>query len=448
MYAHTNKINNSATIMNVNATQNDRFWPKSDIHYVHSIKLDEHLSNFGDIDSRYVNKLCRIADSIRSLQCADVDDSIDEEIQRLKNISAKLMKKLAGTIWDSDSAQALLLRASVLDGSSLQNAIQSILSFNENQVVSFCGDLSTWHGKSNKLFYSSFFAAVDTESDKSVRTLDSKINNGINYIQQIIGCQLQIAAPLQFKICNLIDCGGEANLYPKHFSYFFPEDEGIKYSTIKKTIVFKNVYTQIHRKISETLAHQIIHSEDRFCTVNAEQLTNHLLTWFRGHDIAHGISAGQTNYLLLRKFGRWFSMECQEVLADCFGFLFALSDEWQNHMSLRTDIQCQIFTAELVRYLKRGCSLYPDSGAAFIELSYLYKYGFVQIDFDKSIITTSNNNIINGFTALAKTLYDTILTNNERKIYEFYNSFSWEANKEFLKDIMNSFCTVSHVTDY
>jgi hypothetical protein len=133
-----------------------------------------------------------------------------------------------------------------------------------------------------------------------------------------------------------------------------------------------------------------------------------LLTWFRGHDIAHTAALPTTDYSWDPVFGHEPFMAMQEVLADVYGLLLALTPSWLALSGLSPVDLCDTFMAELLHYLRRGGWLYGDAGAAYVELSYLAMNGHVEVTEDGHM-SWDTERLHEGMRGLAKLLAETVL---------------------------------------
>jgi len=170
----------------------------------------------------------------------------------------------------------------------------------------------------------------------------------------------------RYKIVYLFAIAGEANSYPKHFAYFFPKEEGVKYAPQKRTIVFANTYLNLFERFAQTQAslfgwQQNVIQKSSICA-------RHLIAWFRGHDLGHSIFIEKMRFGSLSKLNRWGSMAIQKALADVFGLLMCLTEDSRQALQLDETLQLRMYLLAMLRYLRRGPYDYPDTGAAYIQL--------------------------------------------------------------------------------
>lgn len=433
--------------MIINSKTSDRFWPKSRKYNVHSLILEYKNHILSDEIMRFIFEVSRKADAIRDLQDIELTVDVAKQIDNLKKMSAANLERIASLLSDEASAKAIKLRALALLDGNLKNYTDEILLQDEAVISAVCGNLGTWHAKSMNLFHSAYFALVDNDADNLIKEADSFLLKITHELRAFLGHDIEIQEPPLFKVANLIDCGGEANRYPKHFSHFLPEDEGIKYNKVKKTILFKNVYLELIRRISLPGAREHLVCTGYDAGFEHSMLSNHVLLWFRGHDIGHGVRLPNTDFKLLSRVGRWFSMEVQEVLADCFGFIFCMLPPWKDRFSVDLSSLVFLFLSEMLRYLRRAGD-YPDAGAAYIELIFFYKNGVIDIDFKERKIFYSTEGIYNCMLDLAKSICDSILSGEPEKIDRFFYEYSRDENSEFSREFEYCFQKSFDVVDY
>jgi hypothetical protein len=102
----------------------------------------------------------------------------------------------------------------------------------------------------------------------------------------------------------------------------------------------------------------------------------------------------------------------QEAIADVSGFLLATSGEWSAAGQLTLGESTTAFLAELLRYVRRGARSFPDSGAAYLELSYLVENGYVALLGDGRELSVDPARVRAGMVALASDLVEVVLRGN------------------------------------
>jgi len=199
-----------------------------------------------------------------------------------------------------------------------------------------------------------------------------------------------------------------ANTYPKQFAYFLPEDEGVKGAASMKSVVYANLYQTRFQRVSLPLA------EETLVPFQLNDLTPYrslrdLLLWFRGHDIGHSLRLPETDYERLQSVGLEKMWILQEAIADVMGYLMVVNSPWGHAFQLDPAECSAVFLAELLRYIRRGPAWFPDSGAGFIELSYLLSHEYVSLMADGEQLAWNPDRLYDGMVALAGELVNIVL---------------------------------------
>jgi hypothetical protein len=428
----------------------NRFWPPRDSHTVLSVSLPAATPLLGSFAANSLKRVTQIAEIIRGYQDLAPERGNDQakEVIQLRHAGAAAMEASADVLDCEASATCLRLRAEALRGGSWSEQVERCIGLDETRLISLSGDLHTWHHKSPDVYHSAFFAAVDQRYDRLVANLDDQLDAVTRYIHTIVDPRLVVKTPPRFKVGNLIFCGGEANRYPKHFAYFLPEDEGIKRAKQKKTVVFSNVYSAMYHGVSEPfgLSALMIEGAERQTPVPSTE--DHLICWLRGHDVGHGVILPETDFRVLGQQGRWASMMLQEVLADLFGLIMVSGGPWSKIANLRNDVAVRVFLTEMLRYLRRGETYFPDAEAAFLEFSFLEANGFVRIDWDKRKIMTSVECLLSGAQQLLALLIKTALANDVEGTRSIIKQYGVGARTELSSKIRACFGQCTEVLDY
>jgi len=293
-----------------------RFWPPRQRHTVKTVPLANPLdSGFDRRTAQAMRSVTVASDALRCLQ---------NDVQSWHTEHDELRQRVVGALNDvafglscPESIQAIRLRGQAMAGRPMRDISADLLALDEQQLVTVCGELGTWLGKSPKRFHSSLFCVVDRHSEREIRRVDSRLADTAEYLRSVVDRRLTLMDPPSMKVADLMYCGGEANLYPKHFAYFLPEDEGLKRAPVKKTLTLGNVYRDLYCHVTNPFA------ADKIGLAGGQRANNAvkscLVRWFRGHDTGHGVRLPDTDYKVLRRCGWWTSMVLQETLADSFG---------------------------------------------------------------------------------------------------------------------------------
>ena len=388
-----------------------RFWPERSRHSVAAIKLlNPTESGLSEAAIAALREATQLAEIIRNVE--DLEDLRAAEglgfVARTKTADA--LERAAAELSCPDSAASLRWRAHMLRHGPDRKLYEDLSGLDEKVLMSVCGPLGTWLGKSKGTYHSALFAIVDAELNSIIAQVDACQTQSEVFLRDLVHPELVLGAPPAIKFAELMFCGGEANLYPKHFAYFLPEDEGVKRAPRKKTLVLSNIYREMYNRISTPFSKDII---PEICGAAAGVIDLQLALWFRGHDTGHEVRLPQTDYKVMRCEGRWLSMVMQEAMADVFGFLLSTSGPWTEVApNASLELASNIYIREMLRYLCRGGDDFPDAGAALIQMSFLHQHGFIDLDHSRVRIHTTHARIYDGMVALAKTFTETALANN------------------------------------
>ncbi|WP_260960739.1 hypothetical protein [Pseudomonas citri] len=349
---------------------NGFFWPPRPQHVVRTVALSSPMLSLELIEAiREI--LCRV-DALRSVQaCSDTDTHV---VNELKKSIATHLAEVSAHLQDSDSRTAIGYIAEGLMGSAqFASMSQAVAALDERELVAHVGDLSTWLGKSRKTFSSAFFGTPNARLQHVSDCVDEHFTKALEQLAIDLCAPLQVVPHCSYKIIDLFGIAGEANYFPKHFAYFMPEDQGVKYSPVKRTIVFANTYRNLFEEIAVQQAP--LFNWQASDLPAGEELEPYLITWFRGHDLGHSIVLEGTSFAQLSKHDRWGSMVIQEALADVFGFLLSVDEAISNRVGLKPAQMVRVYVLELLRYLLRGPRQFPDAGSAYIQLRLLQDSG-------------------------------------------------------------------------
>lgn len=405
-------MDTQATLMdqnNARLIEHQLFWPIKNHFSVSSLVLSTDLpEHFQPIRPLFA-QLSHLANSIRELQAINErSPHLEKQITQLLHQSGEIIEEISQVLSSNAEKNILRKKAQVLKGElEARPVLEQASQFTEEELILLCGPLSTWHKKTKQYFHSMIAAIPDAELNRTIKQADRLFYEVLlPRFKQDIDPQLGVSSVPSFVVGELVACGGEADRYPKHFSYFLPEDEGVKWAKMKKTIVFSNLYQHRFQHTTLKLGERFFND---FRVDEHYSVTKPLIMWLRGHDIGHSIVLPTTSYKELRQIGRWNSMLVQEAIADTYGFLANQSPEWRKIHQASVEQVTDLFISELIRYLLKGWNLFPDSGAALLELSYLIYHGHLKMDNHLRIHYTDES-IVTGMENLTKKLTELILT--------------------------------------
>lgn len=395
------------------------FWPQRKQHVIRTVELHEPPGLHPELTVR-LRKILSLANALRSLQDAG-DDNLHLSSEIMKVIADHLSCASSHLI-DDDSRHALGCIAEGLMGGESHKAMGSTLAgLDEKELVGYVGILSTWLGKSKKFFYSGFFGTPNQKLQIVSDVIDKYFLVGIDRLSNKLGVELKTVPGCAYKIIDLFGIAGEANSFPKHFAYFMPEDQGVKYSPVKRTIVFANTYKSLYQHIA--LAQVPIFGWDESALPALEEVDKYLISWFRGHDLGHSVVTEKTNYGVLSKCDRWGSMVVQETVADVFGFLLSMDHDVIATLQLDQDKMIRVYVLELFRYLRRGPRQFPDAGSAFIQLRMLEEYGVLTVT-PEGKINIDCKKFSSGMVFIADMLVRNVMAGNAETFMWFIATYS------------------------
>ena len=416
------------------------FWPAAAAYQVSMMDLDAP-ENLHPKALQTIHYCLRLTEAINQLEAACESRLLDA----LREEMSIQCFRLAPMFDDPDTRRGLFLRAEILaDDSCGKTVLPQIAGLNEQQLVLGIGNTSTWVGKSRQSFYSSWFGEPAPVLQEISDVMDNLFPESLLYLQKEIAADLLAMPGCAYKIINLFGIAGEANTYPKHFAYFFPEDEGLKYSPVKRTVVFANTYLQLFELFSRTEAVKMGWAEDALPESHVCQ--RYLIAWFRGHDLGHSLVRNENVFPKLSKIDRWGSMMVQEALADQFGLLMCLTPQVTDGLQLDRTVLARIYFLEMLRYLRRGPSSYPDAGAAWIQFNYLREHGCVElkadsIDFHPELFFTQMAN-------LTRLMSEELLGGDTERAQGFMLQHCPHTNPEDVEILMARLGTTNDMIEY
>jgi hypothetical protein len=400
------------------------FWPPRPVHSLSSLDIwpERHLAPHLKHTAPLLQELSALANVIREIQSQSLHKGTSASVADYVRASADIIEEIGSAVQGERDKAALFTRSRALRGEAVtgdKDVIRKLHGHIEEELFLFCGSLKTWHAKSKQRFHS-FVAAVP---DPGWNRLVGEISDAtaLEIFQRSLGHEsLTLPDPPLYGIFNIIACGGEANQYPKHFCYFFPEDEGAPLSPVNRTVVFQNLY--VHRFLYSSLPRL-----RRFVTGCAglspdeESVARALIMWLKGHDIGHSVRLPETNMPLLHVALDDFSAGIlEETVADCYGYLLLTSDEVLRATGLTREFANLCFAGEMLRYLSRGRKKFQDSDAALLELSYLLRHGYVEIDGPR--LSISDARLHEGMLRLTEELNRTVLSGDADKVRLFVDT--------------------------
>jgi len=407
------------------------FWPPKSTYVMSHLALSpsdlpKHLRGVaGELQS-----LAALLDAARVLEEAPLVDAA-AGVRAVRHSAALLVEAIAAAVHSDSERDALTSRAQLLrsDRQQVDATLAARLhSRREQELFLFCGRLRTWCNKAEGGKYSALAAAPNSELNQVCDEISP--SRTLELARTVLQDEALIAreAPLLL-VSDIVMCAGEANRHPKHFAYFFPEDEFFSEPSAQvavppsdnKTVLFANLY--VHRYVTSSYPRL-----DRFVKglepsrLRPGLLSRLLVTWMRGHELGHTMRYATTDLARSRAVvGDYATMCLEEALADCYGFL-TIGRSRGPSLSGLSDTECaEPFIAEMLRYLGRGYGFFQDSDAALIELSFLVKCRAIRLE--PGGIRVDMERLLPGVLELTQTLNSVLLGDQEQALRAFVAEF-------------------------
>lgn len=405
------------------------FWPLDDQHGVGHVRLDAQPPLNGEEAMPLLLRLAAQSDAMRSLQTSNGDPVSDRGATALRGEMAEGLRELAELV-DKESATLIRMRAKALAGGAghKETTLEIAARGASPALEIVCGPLCTWRPKTREPLHSFIAAARNERFQAMLDSLDASLDDALDELRSDLDSTgMRVAFALPMNVTDLIASAGEAAGHPKHFAYFLPEDEGVDDLPLEeqRTLYLRNVHLARYSTITIPLAEALLSGPRRAAEVEIEAT---LLPWIRGHDHGHNLIVPETDYGWMETLGVEPFMMLQEAIADVYGFLLAISEPWLGIAGTDRLEMCATHMAELLHYMRRGPWHYGDSGAAYLELSFLAENGFVEIDAEGRV-TWSEEEFCRGMTAMASALTEaTVGAPDKRGSGAIIERYGWPAD--------------------
>ncbi len=362
-------------------------WPERDIHSLTSVDLDPQVPKSVEPLLPRVRRLAALGDALRALQTIDGAFLDEPQARALAKASAELMEEIAASDAVSEAQAAMLRRrAAALVELRHDTAIahdEAALTTPQGLTV-IAGPMCTFRNKTRTPLHSVVACSAHEQGDELIAALDASAGAVLDEVNGYCGTpDVTVGGIFAMQVTDLIAMGGESNAFPKHFAYFLPEDEGAGYGEVfNKTILFRNVYGLRYQHISKPLGDALLKGYRPNPSVDVR---NVLITWMRGHDIAHAVTTPRVGRVEPKDVGHepWYAL--QEAIADAYGSAMSFTDTWLELAGCSLDDMVAVYLAEALHYLRRGPWNWGDAGAASVELSFLATHGAIDVAPDGSI---------------------------------------------------------------
>lgn len=412
------------------ATPAPLIWPERDIHSLTAVDLDPQLPKDVEALLPQLRQLAALGDALRALQALD-GSFVDEQHARvLAGASAKLMGEIvASGVVSPEQAEILRRRAQALaklhhdEELAHAEAAQST----PQKLTVIAGPMCTFRNKTRTPLHSVVACTAHARGDELIAALDASSRDALDEVNRLCGTEdVSVGGVFAMQVTDLIAMGGESNAFPKHFAYFLPEDEGAGYGEVfNKTILFRNVYGLRYDYISKPLGKALLKGHKPADAVDVRDV---LITWMRGHDIAHAVQTPRAGKVGPKDVGHepWYSL--QEAVADAFGSAMAFTPTWLKHAGCSLDDMVAVYLAEALHYLRRGPWNWGDAGAGCVELSFLAENGFIDVDAEGAIAWESAR-VVKGIHELCAVVErDIVSAEDPASVQAIIDRYGWRED--------------------
>lgn len=403
-------------------------WPEELTHTIESVELEPAVPEAVEPLVPRLRELAALGDALRSLQAVDGTVLSPTTSRALAADSAQIVRELADAdAVTAEEAAIMRLRADALaSGDVSEEAARAEAALATPQPLTvFCGPLCTWRAKTPAGLHTVVAATSHAAGDTLIADLDASMEEALGVVRnQLKLPDMGVHAVLPMQITDLIAAGGEASAFPKHFAYFLPVDEGVTDSdpTARKTILFRNVYELRYERMSSRLAEVLLDGPELRADVPP---IAPLLGWLRAHDVAHGLTLPDDHHDHDHAVGPEPSMSLHEVTANVYGLLLAVTPPWLERQRASESDVCAIYMAEMLQYMRRGPMRWGDAAAAYMELNFLERNGFVDID-DIGRISWKTDALLEGTAAHARVLAQAVIgAGGSDLASSFLDEYAW-----------------------
>lgn len=405
-------------------------WPERDVHALTAVDLDPNVPADVQPLLPQLRQLAALGDALRSLQALDGSFTNDDHAHLLANASARLMNEIADSSAVSDEQADIIRRRAVALGELTHDKsiahTEAELATPQNLTV-IAGPVCTFRNKTRVPLHSVVACTAHAQGDELIAALDASSEAVLQEVNGHTGTSdVTVGGVFAMQITDLIAMGGESNAFPKHFAYFLPEDEGAGYGDeFNKTILFRNVYGLRYEYISKPLGEALL---DGYKPSPDLDIPNVLITWMRGHDIAHAVTTPRAGKVGPKDVGHepWYSL--QEAIADAFGTAMSFTPTWLELAGCTADDLAAVYIAEALHYLRRGPWNWSDAGAACVELSFLAGNGYIDVA-ENGTVTWETARVIEGVHALCATLEREVVSSDDpQTVQRILEQYGWRED--------------------
>ena len=354
------------------------FWPKlnGDIRLaLLDIAPEQYFAGKPDL-VQAGKRLRLLANALHNLGALGINGSAG---QMLLDEAASVIETIADQYRDDEREQLRRMAKYVRGGFIDRELLPICAGYLEREVFLLFGPLATWHSKTKERRISFVMGQPNNELVDFVNRAAAP-DGMLKSLQTSCSDQLVVRPTPTVCFLDLVFCGGESDLFPKHYAYFLPENAGYPWADCKKTVVFGNVHKHKFDKASSAIGRRFINgfANGFIAESTADSVTKALSVWIRAHDIGHCIMREETNWRKFSKRDYFWSMACQELWADLAAYAFVLEPGTIELVGLTYRSMCDLVLAEMMRYASGGQTA-PDAVAANWELAWLYDSGALRV---------------------------------------------------------------------
>lgn len=405
-------------------------WPERDNHTLTGVDLDPALPKNVEALLPQLRRLAALGDALRALQTIDGAFVDEGQARTLAKTSAELMEEVAASDAVSDTqADMIRRRAAALVELRHDTGIahdEAALTTPQNLTV-IAGPMCTFRNKTRTPLHSVVACTAHEQGDQLIAALDASSGTVLDEVNGYCGTpDVTVGGIFAMQVTDLIAMGGESNAFPKHFAYFLPEDEGAGYGEVfNKTILFRNVYGLRYEYISKPLGDALLKGYRPNPTVDVR---NVLITWMRGHDIAHAVTTPRVGRVEPKDVGHepWYAL--QEAIADAYGSAMSFTDTWLELAGCSLDDMVAVYLYEALHYLRRHPRNWGDAGAASVELSFLATHGAIDVHPDGTI-SWETQRVVEGVHKLCAALErDVVSAPESSSVQRVLDTYGWRED--------------------
>jgi hypothetical protein len=405
-------------------------WPERDNHTITAVDLAPAITAKVEPLLPQLRQLSALGDALRSLQALDGGFTNEAHARVIAGLSADLMDELADAdAVSTEQAEMIRRRAAALrelkHDTDIANDEAALVDAQELSIIA--SPVCTFRNKTRTPLHSVIITSAHEQGNELIAGLDASSEAVLSEVNGHTGTSdITSDSPFAMQITDLITMGGESNAFPKHFCYFLPEDEGAGFGEkSNKTILFRNVYGLRYEHISKVLGDRLLNGHKPGAGVDIPSV---LLTWMRGHDIAHAVTTPRAGKVGPKDVGHepWYSL--QEAIADAYGTAMSFTPTWLELAGCTADDMAAVYLAEALHYLRRGPWNWSDAGAACVELSFLAGNGYVDVAEDGTI-TWETARVIEGVHKLAAAMESEVVSAPSKdNVQAILDQYGWRED--------------------